>query len=133
MRYFLFAALLVMSFAPRADAQQAQIESVIGAQIEAFQADDFARAFTFAAPSIRGLFRTPENFGRMVVQGYPMVWRPASVSYGALREADGRLVQIVRISDQAGGAHVLAYEMVETAQGWRIASVHLLRPADVGA
>ncbi|MGB0905657.1 MAG: DUF4864 domain-containing protein, partial [Mangrovicoccus sp.] len=47
-------------------AETLAIQSVIGQQFEALKADDFERAFDFAAPSIKGMFGTAERFGQMV-------------------------------------------------------------------
>ena len=80
MRNWLIGAAFAVSMTGAAWAQGTEIEGVIGNQIEAFKADNFVEAFEFASPNIRGMFRTPENFGRMVTQGYPMVWRPAEVT-----------------------------------------------------
>ncbi|NHB77791.1 DUF4864 domain-containing protein [Rhodobacter calidifons] len=113
-------------------AQEAPIENTIRSQIEAFLADDFARAFTFASPNIKRLFGTPENFGAMVKQGYPMVYRPAEVQMQELREIAGNLWQRVRITDQAGKGWYLDYMMVETPEGWQINAVQLLPAPDVG-
>ena len=76
-----------------ATAQGADVEATISKQIEALKADDFVRAFSFASPNIQALFQTPEIFGRMVTQGYPMVGRPADVQFLELREAAGKLWQ----------------------------------------
>ncbi|WP_299609491.1 DUF4864 domain-containing protein [uncultured Tateyamaria sp.] len=133
MRRWMMGAVLAVGLAGAALAQGTEIEGVIGGQIEAFKADDFEQAFTFAAPSIQGIFRTPENFGRMVTQGYPMVWRPADVTYLDLREEGGRYVQTVRIEDAEGAVHFLAYAMVETADGWKIGGVQLLDAPGVNA
>lgn len=113
-------------------AQEGPIREAIQRQIEAFQADDFARAFTFASPTIKGLFGTPENFGAMVKNGYPMVHRPAQVEMGELREVAGNLWQRVRILDQAGRAWALDYMMIETPEGWQINAVQILPAPDVG-
>ncbi|WP_299649622.1 DUF4864 domain-containing protein [uncultured Tateyamaria sp.] len=133
MRKWMMGAVLAVGLAGAAMAQGTEIEGVIGSQIEAFKADDFEQAFTFAAPSIQGMFRTPENFGRMVTQGYPMVWRPADVTYLDLREEGGRYVQTVRIEDAEGAVHFLAYAMIETADGWKIGGVQLLDAPGVNA
>ena len=109
------------------------IEDVIQSQIKAFQADDFATAFTFASPMIQGMFGSPERFGQMVKQGYPMVWRPAEVAYTGLTERAGRLYQNVLITDQTGAVHLLEYEMIETADGWEINGVQFKRPGALGA
>jgi hypothetical protein len=112
---------------------EAAIRGVIQSQIEAFLADDFATAFTFASPAIRGIFQTPENFGAMVRNGYPMVWRPESVEFGELREIGGRLWQRVIVRDAGGRVHALDYQMVPGEDGWRINGVQLLPAPDVGA
>jgi hypothetical protein len=133
MRNGLYAVLLAASMALPAVAQEGPIRSTIESQIKAFQADDFARAFTFASPTIKGMFGTPENFGAMVKQGYPMVYRPADVQMMDLREVAGNLWQRVRITDQAGAGWYLDYMMVETAEGWQINAVQILPAPDVGA
>jgi hypothetical protein len=133
MRNGLFAALLATVLALPAAGQEAPIRATIQSQIEAFRADDFARAFTFASPTIKGMFGTPENFGAMVKQGYPMVYRPAEVQMMELREVAGNLWQRVRITDQAGAGWYLDYMMVETAEGWQINAVQILPAPDVGA
>ncbi|RYI13401.1 MAG: DUF4864 domain-containing protein, partial [Acetobacteraceae bacterium] len=101
MRSGLYAVLLAACLALPAAAQEAPIQETIQNQIDAFQADDFARAFTYASPTIKGMFGTPDNFGAMVKQGYPMVYRPAEVQMQDLREVAGNLWQRVRITDQA--------------------------------
>ena len=109
------------------------IEGTIQSQIDAFLVDDFATAFTFASPSIKGMFGNPDRFGTMVRQGYPMVWRPDAVRYLDLREEAGRQVQRVMITDQAGAIHFLDYYMTETTEGWQINGVQILSGAQVGA
>ena len=127
MRAILLALVLAFGFSASAQAQDADIKNVIDSQLEAFKADDFATAFTFASPSIQNIFRTPENFGRMVTQGYPMVWRPAEVQYLGLREEACALWQRVMIKDGKGAVHVLDYRMLQTENGWKINGVQILK------
>ena len=130
------AFLLLLALAAPAPAQEARnpgIERVITSQIEAFLADDFETAFTFAAPAIRRIFRTPENFGRMVREGYPMVWRPARVEFLTLERRDGLLVQRVLIEDAAGAYYVAEYIMVEGGDGWQINGVRIERAGEMAA
>jgi Domain of unknown function (DUF4864) len=133
MRKGLYAVLLAACLGLPAAAQEAPIQETIRNQITALQADDFARAFSFASPTIKGMFGTPENFGAMVKQGYPMVYRPAEVQMQDLREVAGNLWQRVRITDQAGAGWYLDYQMVETPDGWQINAVQILPAPDVGA
>ncbi len=109
------------------------IQGTIQSQIDAFRKDDFATAFSFASPSIQGMFGTAENFGLMVRQGYPMVWRPADVRMMELREVAGNLWQRVMVTDQGGRTYLLDYMMVQTNEGWQINAVQLLPSVGVGA
>lgn len=109
------------------------IEDTIQSQIDAFLEDDFATAFSFASPNLRTMFRTPENFGAMVRQGYPMVWRPDAVSFGDLRSISGGMYQRVIVTDEAGNLHYLDYQMQQVDGQWRIAGVQILQAPDVAA
>lgn len=126
-------ALLTALPATAQDDPAAAIRGTIQGQIDAFLADDVATAFSFAAPGIQGIFQTPENFGRMVREGYPMVWRPAEVTFLDLHPRDGGLWQRVRITDAEGRVHFLDYQMLTTPDGIRIGAVELLRMPEVGA
>lgn len=122
---FLAAAFAAIT-AVGAHAQDADIRGTISLQFEAFKADDFAAAFIFASPTLQQFFQNPQNFGRMVTQGYPMVWRPAAVDYLELREENGTYHQKVQITDAKGRFHILEYRMLQTSEGWRISGVQIL-------
>ena len=133
MRTWFLGLVLALGLAGGAFAQDSEIKGVISDQIEAFKADDFEQAFTFAAPSIRQIFRTPENFGTMVRRGFPMVWRPADVTFLELRDQAGVLIQTVRIKDSEGATHLLAYSMTQAEGEWKISGVQILEAADLTA
>jgi hypothetical protein len=126
----LFAiAFLALGLVGPALADPGAIRTVIRDQIAAFERDDFAQAFSHASPTIRDIFRTPERFGVMVQKGYPMVWRPDEVQFLEAEERGGRVFQPVMIRDDQGTLHILDYEMVEGAAGWKIDGVRLREPA----
>jgi len=131
MRAFVVAGVVL--WAGVAMAPETEIRGVIERQITAFQADDFAAAFTHASPGIKGMFGSAERFGAMVRQGYPMVHRPDEVRYLGLRTESGRQVQRVMIRDAQGRVHFLDYEMIEAEGGWQINGVRLLPPQGAGA
>jgi hypothetical protein len=135
MRMMIYATILTAVIAVPAMAEEPNpdIAATINGQMQAFKADDFATAFTFASPMIKGIFGTPENFGAMVSQGYPMVHHPSDVQMLELREVAGNLWQRVMVTDQSGRTHLLDYQMIETADGWQINGVQLLPAAGVGA
>jgi hypothetical protein len=130
-------SLILITFtafaAPAQETPVPAIQTTIQNQFNAFLQDDVATAFTFASPTIKGMFGTAEQFGQMVQQGYPMVWRPADVKYLELRNVAGNLWQRVMVTDQAGRVHMLDYQMIETPEGWQINGVQLLPSAGVGA
>ena len=127
---FLAAFLALAPLAPMAQSADdaAGIEAVIRSQVEAMRADDWARAFTFASPSIQGIFRDPENFSRMVTTGYPMVWKPRSVKAGALTETPRGLSQTMIFEDAQGRFFIADYLMQVVDGEWRINGVSI-RPA----
>jgi len=129
----LFGMVLIVLTTLGATAQQADIESTITGQFEAFKADDFEGAFQFASPNLQMMFRSAENFKRMVTAGYPMVWKHSEFRFLDLREAAGTLWQKVQVTDLKGFTYLLDYQMVETPDGWRIAAVQLLDPPSVSA
>lgn len=134
MRPIVPAALLALVLATSAPAQSTDgIETTIRSQIDAFLADDFTTAFTFASPAIKRIFGNAENFGAMVQKGYPMVHRPSDVRMLERRNVGDRIVQRVMVTDAAGTTHILDYEMIETAEGWQINGVQLLPGVGVGA
>jgi len=130
MRQLFLTALMVLALSLPVRANDA-VQKVISDQIAAFLEDDVETAFTFASPTIRQLFGTPERFGRMVRQGYPMVWRPAEVTWLDAERRGRELWQSVLIRDGAGALHVLDYHMIPGADGWKINAVYL-RPAPPG-
>ena len=128
----LMAALPVAAQAQDAEDRTA-IESVIAGQLEDFVARDVPGAWEDASPTIQGLFGTPENFGAMVENGYPMVWDNAEARFLELREERGALRQKVMVKDPEGRLWVLDYEMVELPEGWKINGVMVLPAPDLAA
>ena len=106
----------------------AAIKAVITEQIDAFRRDDGAHAFSLAAPGIRLRFGTAEMFMDMVRNGYPAVYRPASVLFDAPEIYDGAVIQTVRLTDAEGRAWLALYPMERQADGtWRINGCQLAR------
>jgi hypothetical protein len=105
------------------------IEATIQSQFDAFLDRDVGEAWQYASPNIQSLFGNAENFGRMVQQGYPMVWTPGQVEFIDLQSLGSIIVQRVEVIDQAGTAHYLGYQMIRTENGWRINGVQSLARA----
>ena len=106
------------------------VQTTISLQLEAFLKDDFDTAFTFASPTIRSMFQTPQNFGQMVQRGYPMVWRPQKFNFLEHRKDPAGRAQDIQIIDQSGNVHYLRYFLIDTTKGWKISGVQFLDVSD---
>ena len=92
-------------------AEATAVRAVVQAQLDAFAADDAARAFSFAAPGIQAQFQTPDNFMSMVRASYPMVYRPASLAFLSPERAGELVVQKVHITDRNGARWMALYSL----------------------
>ncbi|MFN4101428.1 MAG: DUF4864 domain-containing protein, partial [Pararhodobacter sp.] len=75
---------------------------------------------------------TPETFGRMVAQGYPMVLDPAEVRYLDRILRRGREIQRVLILDRDGRSFLLEYTMTGDGADRRIDGVRILPETGAG-
>jgi len=124
--------LLIWLLAAPLAAQERDIEGVIADQLRAFNERSVDEAWQYAAPNIQGIFRDAQTFGGMVERGYPMVWTNSDVQFLDREDFGAATRQVIRLTDAGGGFHYLEYQMVETAEGWRIAGVQILPQPDVG-
>ena len=106
---------------PVSPADSRAVRGVVEAQLDAFAADDAKRAFSYAAPSIREMFATPDQFMAMVRGGYPVVYRPRSVTFLNPEWVQGQLVQGVHLTDSSGGLWLAIYRLErQPDKSWRI-------------
>jgi hypothetical protein len=103
------------------------VRQVVEAQLDAFAADDAERAFSYASASIRAQFGDAASFIAMVRGGYPMVVRPAAVSFFQAQADDGAkgakatVRQTVQLRDREGRLWLATYLLERQAGvGWRI-------------
>lgn len=107
-----------------ADAQR--VRRVIEAQLAAFASDDAKRAFSFAAPSIRRQFGSPERFITMVRLAYPVVYRPATISFLKPEAHRGVVIQAVEMTDADGAVWIAVYHLErQRDRQWRISGCEL--------
>jgi len=129
-----FTALLASLSAAQSPVEKSHktaIAGVIGAQMDAFRHDDGEKAFSYAAPSIRGMFQTPQTFMAMVRGGYPAVYRPREVEFLEPRPDGADILQPVRVTGPDGESVIAIYRMRRQADGsWKIAGVNILRTGE---
>lgn len=99
----------------------ATIRNMIIGQIDAFRKDDAEKAFSFAAPKIREIFRTPEVFLHMVRKSYQSVYRPQNYEFRTIQRIDGNVVQPVTVVGPSGITETALYIMeIQPDGSWRI-------------
>jgi hypothetical protein len=116
------------------DEDQAQIQAIISQQIAAFEHDDSAAAYSYAAPALKQVFPTPEAFMAIVRAGYTPIYRPRSYRFDGFRNADGKFIQGVEIQGQDGHYWEAFYTLVRQDDGtWKIAGCLLVKTAATSA
>ena len=125
-----FAGLATAQVEPVGAAEAKGARAVVEAQLAAFAADDARSAFSYAAPSIREMFGTPDRFMEMVRKGYPVVYRAASVSFLSPVRVQGQLLQGVQLTDADGSLWLATYRIErQPDQSWRISGCDMQRSA----
>jgi hypothetical protein len=112
----------------RADAESDAIKSVIENQLNAFAADDGAKAYSYAAPVVQQVFPSVDMFMGMVKQGYQPVYRNTNRVFGdAFQDPRGSKAMRVILTDQSGKRHEAIYVMEKQPDGsWKIAGCVIL-------
>jgi hypothetical protein len=128
----LFAATLAAflpataAAAPVSAGDTQAVRAVVEAQLAAFAEDDGKRAFSYAAPSIRQMFGSPERFMAMVRGSYPVVYRPSAVIFLHPAWVQGQLVQGVQLTDAGGALWLAVYQLERQPDtSWRISGCNV--------
>lgn len=90
---------------------QKQIIEVVQAQLDAIAQDNAAKAFSYAAPNIRHLVGSAENFLEMVRSQYEVVYKPASTIFMQPSGEAGEAVLKVQMTDEDGNEWVATYTL----------------------
>jgi len=121
--FLLFALVFIFignSFAITTD-EENEIKSIVNQQLEAFQNDDFEKAYSFASPTIKKMFSSPEVFRKMVIGGYQAVYRPQSIKMGSVEIIKGVTTLKVYLVDPNGEFVTANYLMEKQENGeWLI-------------
>ena len=129
----MFALMLAMSLLSAASAQLNEttaqaVKNTVQAQLAAFAKDDADLAFSYAAPTIRAMFETSQNFMAMVQDAYPVVYRPEKFLFLASSGTDSAVVLPVKMWDKEGQSWMATYKLELQADGrWLIVACVLVR------
>ena len=132
----MLAGVILCAAPVRADTmpeeQRTALRGLVQQQLDAFQRDDGATAFSFAGTRVHTIFPDADTFMRMVRDSYPPVYRPRSVVFGQLVDTASGPIQVVYLGGQDGVGYVALYTFEKLTDGsWRIAGCLLAKnPGD---
>ena len=97
------------------------VQAVVQSQLAAFANDDADKAFSYAAPELRKTIGNASAFMAMVRNGYPVVYRPASVAFLKPEGTGNDVVQRVQMLDASGTSYLAVYSLQrQKDKTWRI-------------
>jgi hypothetical protein len=100
------------------------VRAVVEAQLRALAAEEAAQAFSYASPAIKSQFHDAATFAEMVRRAYPMLIRPASISFMRPEASGGAtttITQAVQFRDREGNFWRAVYELeLQPDKSWRI-------------
>jgi hypothetical protein len=106
---------------PLPESEANKVQSVIVAQLAAFADDDAETAFQTATPAVREAIGSSGRFLAMVRGAYPMVYRPASVTFHKPEEDEGSVLQLVEITDTNAKSWLALFALERQPDAtWRI-------------
>jgi hypothetical protein len=127
----LLLAALFPGAAPAAEpsaADKGALKQIVRGQLDAFQRDDGAAAYRYAAPGIQRMFPSPDIFIGMVRQAYPPIYRPRTVAYGEIADSPIGLLQKVYVTGPDGSNWIAVYRFEKQPDGsWKIAGCTLIK------
>lgn len=102
-------------------------KAAVQGQLLAFANDDAELAFSFAAPIIQSVFKTPQNFIAMVIKSYPVVYRPVKVSFMKPESVGPDLLLPALMTDTRGKVWIANYTLQQQPDGkWLISGCELI-------
>jgi hypothetical protein len=106
---------------PLPESEATKVQGVIVAQLAAFADDDAESAFQTATPAVREAIGSSWRFLAMVRGAYPMVYRPASVTFHKPEEDEGYVLQLVEITDDNAKSWLALFALERQPDStWRI-------------
>ena len=121
----LFFVMLLKSavFADEGNSVMKEVRDTISLQINAFKQNDIKKAYTFASANIQAQFPSPEVFGLMVRNGYPVIWKPKSFKFTSFKDFGNRCIQRVLFQSYNGSLETYDYILERDDKLWKIAGV----------
>lgn len=104
------------------------VREAVQGQLDALARDDADKAFSYAAPNVRQAVGTASGFLAMVRDGYPVVYRPASVAFLKPEGQANQVIQRVHMLDADGVSWLAIYSLQRQAdKAWRITGCKVVK------
>jgi len=100
-----------------------ELRRVIESQLAAFRQDDYARAYHFAASSLKTQVSLPA-FERLVRTSYPVIAKSSAVQFGVILDNGGEAMVNASIVGESGGIRHYQYILERERSGWKIMGVN---------
>ena len=118
---YAFASMSAQAGLSARDADNVRL--AVQSQLAALAANDAERAFSLASPDVQQSFGGPRQFLAMVRAQYPMVQKPAAVSFTRPESVGDRVMQRVNITDENGAPWLVTYLLRRDGdKRWRISA-----------
>jgi len=118
----LFVRSAAAGLEPSEASVKSEITAVIEAQLAAFRAGDFDKAYSFASSPIREKFPLAE-FSQMVKTGYPIIATSVKADFGICLDNGVEASIFVHVEAKDGSSKDYQYGLVRERGGWRITGV----------
>jgi len=106
---------------PMTDDDADKVRGIIVSQLTALADDDADAAFQTATPEVREAIGSSGRFLALVRGAYPMVYRPASVSFHKPEAEEGSGLQLVEITDSNDKSWLALFAVEKQPDNsWRI-------------
>ncbi len=109
------------------DAVKKELSAVIEAQLAAFRADDYPKAYTFAATEIKDMF-AERDFEKMVRTNYAVIAKSTVTEYGVAFDTGEEAVVNVRVQNAEKQSVEYQYLLKKEENGWKISGVSEVKP-----
>lgn len=101
-------------------------QSVVRDQLDAFRSRDHNRAYSHAAPNIKGYFDNVDKFISMVSRGYGAIYNSEAYLFGRNMMLNSEVYQEVIITDESGRQWQAVYTLKQQDDGsWKITGVKM--------
>lgn len=115
-----------------AEAVKKELTGIVEAQLAAFRANQYPKAFAFASTDLQSIF-SPDEFEQMVKKTYPVIAHSASAEYGSVFDTGTEAVVNVRVQDADKKSVQYQYLFKKEDGGWKIGGVTEVKTAGLSA